>query len=436
MQLHLMKSKLLTVMMVSALLLIARAGYSYHAKGIILWPIPYYAGNGVMQFKDFSGIDFNKVRIKIYNIDGEEVYSSKWPGYPVLWSGRNSDGHRVDSGMFTVKIEAENIFNGLRADKTVRILTKGGSNGSFTGGGWAGAKYVAMGRSGEVVSDDVYSIFWNPAGLTELRHTRLLTGKEIKERAQTGKVDEITEGDLIKFSEEEKSFSLQIGVSGTKLAFGSNTGFFGMAINLPQGVLGIGFYTIYSGGIDRRDFNGYKTGDLRYMGSALYLSYGVSLGISSFGVSVKGLFEKNGNNNFIGCGADIGTQVYVLPFLKVGLMIQDLGSGMYPLENRFDTRQKYNFMYPTLRLGIAIITNRNFTLSLSGIKKLDQKSFGYSVGAQYDIFKWASVYIGMQNLVFSAGATINIEQIKVSYAFTMDTINKGFNHIISASVLF
>jgi hypothetical protein len=73
---------------------------------------------------------------------------------------------------------------------------------------------------------------------------------------------------------------------------------------------------------------------------------------------------------------------------------------------------------------------------VSGIKKLDQKSFGYSIGAQYDIMKWASVYIGMQNLVFSAGFTFHIVQFDVSYAFTMDTINKGFNHNVSAAVLF
>ena len=135
--------------------------------------------------------------------------------------------------------------------------------------------------------------------------------------------------------------------------------------------------------------------------------------MSSFGVSLKGLYERAGNDEFVGAGADVGTQVYVLPFLKVGLMVQDVGTGMYPLHNRYNIRQKYNFSYPTLRLGIAIITNRNFTLAVSGIKKLDQKTFGYSVGAQYDIVKWVTAYIGLQNMVFSAGLTLHVVQFDV-----------------------
>jgi hypothetical protein len=418
------------------LFMFARAGHAYHSKGIILWPIPYYPGIGVVQINDFAGVAFNNVKMKIYNIDGDEVYSSRWPGYPAMWNGRNSDGDRVDPGMYTVKIESNNIFNGLRGTKTVSILANGGSTGTFTRGGWVGSKYVAMGKSGEVVADDVYSIYWNPAGLTELRHTQGMTEKEIRDKAQKGKVEDITEGDLVKFSEGEKKFSAQIGVTGTRLQSGNNAGFAGMAINLPTGVLGLGLYTVYAGNIDRRDYNGIKTGDMAYLGSALYLSYGVSLGVSSFGFSLKGLYEKIGNIRFIGAGADIGTQVYVLPFLKIGLMIQDLGTGMYPLDGGQGITRKYNFAYPTLRIGLAIITNRNFTLSVSGIKKLDDKSFGYGVGAQYDIVKWVSVYIGMQNLVFSAGATANFDLVKVSYAFTMDTIRKGFNHIVSASLLF
>ena len=92
--------------------------------------------------------------------------------------------------------------------------------------------------------------------------------------------------------------------------------------------------------------------------------------------------------------------------------------------------------YPTLRLGIALITNRNFTLSVSGIKQLDQKTFGYGVGVRYDIVKWASIFLGMQDLVFSAGVTFHVRQFDVSYAFTMDTINYGYNHVVSMQLLF
>ncbi|OHD65553.1 MAG: hypothetical protein A2176_03105 [Spirochaetes bacterium RBG_13_51_14] len=316
------------------------------------------------------------------------------------------------------------------------LASDAGSRGSYTRGGWVGAKYVAMGRTAEVIVDDVYSIYWNPAGLTELRHTQLTTEGEIKDLAQKGKVDEIKESDLIKFSEEDKSFSVQVGITGALLDVERNAGFVGAAINLPKGVLGIGLYSILSQGIDRRDFSGVKTGELMYAGSAFYLSYGVSLGVASFGVTAKALYEKIGNSNYMGGAVDIGTQVYVLPFLKIGFLVQDLGGGLYPLEERLGVRQKYDLGYPTLRLGIALITNRNFTLSLSGIKHLEQKSFGYGIGIQYDITKWASVYLGMQNLAFSTGMTLHIVQFDVSYALTIDNIDNGYNHIVSISFLF
>ena len=410
--------------------------FSYNTKGIVSYPIPFYAGNGVFQVRDFSGINFNKVRINIYDGDGEEVSAGRYPGYPALWDGRDKNGRRVKPGLYIVKIDAEDVTTGLHGKKLVKILTTGASRGTFTQGGWVGAKYIAMGRTGEVTADDVYSIYWNPAGLTELRHTQILTEQEIKDKASKGKIEDITESELVRFSEEEKSFSVQMGAYGSMMNVGRNNGFFGMAINLPKGVLGIGAYTMYSGGIDQRDYNGYKTGSLGYVGSAFYLSYGVSLGVASLGFSVKALWERIGNNNYLGCGVDIGTQVYVLPFLKVGLMVQDLGTGMYPLENRTGVGQKYTFGYPTLRLGIALITNRNLNISVSGIKHFDQKSFDYGLGVQYDITKWASVYLGMQNLSFSTGMSFHIVQFDISYAFTIDTINFGFNHFVSMNVLF
>ncbi|HQL81978.1 MAG TPA: hypothetical protein PK307_07235 [Spirochaetota bacterium] len=311
-----------------------------------------------------------------------------------------------------------------------------GSRAAYIRGGWVGADYVAMGRTAEVLCDDVYSIYWNPAGLTELRYTQVTTEKEIRDKAEKGRVDDISEDDLIRFSEEEKSFSVQLGVTGALLDEDRTTGFVGAVINLPVGVFGIGAYTIVSTGIDRRDYSGVKTGELTYAGSACYLSYGVSLGVASLGVTAKGLWEKLGNTNYVGGGVDIGTQVYVLPFLKIGFVVQDLGAGLYPVEQRYGVRKTYDLGYPTLRLGIALITNRNFTLSVSGIKHLEQKTFGYGIGVRYDIVKYVSIFLGMQDLAFSTGAAIHVSQFDVSYAFTIDNINYGYNHVVSMQLLF
>jgi hypothetical protein len=442
-----MKRVIASSLGVCCLLLFATAARAYNTGGIIVWPVPFYPGSGIVQITDLQalaleamgypgGALFNKVKVKVHTLEGEEVNSGMFPGYPAIWNGRDRSGNRVEPGMYIIKVESEDVRNGLHGTRTVKVLANGRSRGTFTRGGFVGGKYVAMGRNGEVTADDVYSIYWNPAGLTELRHAQILTEKEIKEKAEKGKVDDISEAELIRFSEEEKRFSVQVAASGSMLTFGANTAFFGMAINLPTGVLGIGSYTIFSGGVGRTDYNGVRTGTLDYLATAGYISYGVSLGVTSLGFSVKALYEKIGNDYYLGCGTDIGTQVYLLPFLKIGLMVQDLGTGMYPMVKRAGIDQSYAFAYPTLKLGIAVITNRNFTIAVSGIKKLDVKTFGYSIGAQYDIMKWASIYIGLKDLVFSAGLTFHVVRFDVSYAFTMDTITKGFNHIASATVMF
>jgi hypothetical protein len=311
-----------------------------------------------------------------------------------------------------------------------------GSRGSYTRGGWVGAEYVAMGRTAEVLCNDVYSIYWNPAGLTELRYTQVTTEKEIKDKAEKGRVDDISESDLIRFSEEEKSFAVQVGLTGAMLDAERNAAFVGVAINMPVGVFGIGAYTLLAAGIDRRDYSGVKTGELTYAGSACFLSYGVSLGVASLGFTAKGLWEKLGNTNYVGGGLDVGTQVYVLPFLKIGFVVQDLGAGLYPVEDRLGLRKTYDLAYPTLRLGIALITNRNFTLSVSGIKHLEEKTFSYGVGVRYDIVKYISIFLGMQDLAFSTGVAVHVKQFDVSYAFTIDSINYGYNHVVSMQLLF
>jgi len=60
----------------------------------------------------------------------------------------------------------------------------GTSRGTFTRSGWVGARYAGMGMAAEVISDDVFAIFWNPAGISELRSEKHLSVEEIKEKAR------------------------------------------------------------------------------------------------------------------------------------------------------------------------------------------------------------------------------------------------------------
>ncbi len=313
-----------------------------------------------------------------------------------------------------------------------------GSRASFTRSGWVGARYVAMGKAAEVVVDDVFAIYWNPAGLTELKVKRSLSPEEIRKKAESGDIKGLTEEDLIKFSEEDESeVFFQIGVSAALLDINREAGFFGFAINLFDGVLGVGAYSIQSRDIEARDESGNLINKINYNASIGYLSYGWDYGISSIGFSLKGLHEKIGEIEYVGSGLDIGAQSEILPFLKVGFLIQDIGTGLKPRENYENIEDKYDPASASLRLSAAIVNRTSdFILAVSGVKKLEQEEFELNMGLQYDVLKYITIYVGLNDTYFSSGVSIKILGMDISYAFTYDKINLGYNNIISARLEF
>ncbi|MFW5751893.1 MAG: hypothetical protein ACOCW8_01000, partial [bacterium] len=128
-----------------------------------------------------------------------------------------------------------------------------GSRASYTRTGWVGARYVALGKAAEVIVDDAFAIYWNPAGLCDLSGKESPSIDEIKEKARKGDVDDIKEEDLVTFSErEDRNGVAQIVASGAKLAIEREAGFAGAGFSLWGGVFGAGLYTIRSDDIITR----------------------------------------------------------------------------------------------------------------------------------------------------------------------------------------
>ncbi len=102
----------------------------------------------------------------------------------------------------------------------------GSSRAVFTRSGWIGARYVGLGMAAEVLVNDIYAIYWNPAGISELRGQKRMTLDEIKDKARSGEADKITEEDLLRFSEDEKEKPIfQIGMTGAILDLDRNAAF-------------------------------------------------------------------------------------------------------------------------------------------------------------------------------------------------------------------
>lgn len=332
-----------------------------------------------------------------------------------------------------LKISAIIIFLSISASV---YAENAGSRGSYTRGGWAGAEYAAAGMTGEVLADDIFSIYWNPAGLSELRTKKKLTENQITEKAKQGNVDDITEDDLLNFSDSEANqLFFNIGGSYTKLDIEREAGFAGCAFNLFKGVIGTGIYSITSSDIETRNDSGALIGTKNYSGSEGFLSYAVQWNIISFGVSAKGYYEAIGESTYSGAGADAGFQIFLLPFLKLGVMVRDAGGFLKP-QDAPDSEERYDFFSPQIRTGIAFFSDAGVKISLSGSKKLEQTGYEYGAGVQYDVSEFLTVSTGISGEYFSAGFTLRLLNMDVSYAVNYDKIDFGYNNTVSLALLF
>jgi len=311
-----------------------------------------------------------------------------------------------------------------------------GSRGSYTRGGWAGARYTAAGMTGEVLADDVFSVYWNPAGLSELKGRAKLSEGQIREKVKSGDVEDITDEDLLNFSEEEyESLFLNIGISYTSLDIERDAGFAGLAFNALKGVIGAGFFSITSGDIETRDESGTLTGKERYSGSAGYLSYSIPWNIISVGVTFKGYYESIGEYTYFGCGSDLGAQIFLLPFFKMGIVVRDAGGFLTP-EKKDYSEEKYDFFMPQIKIGGALISDAGIRLAFSGSRKLEQSDFQYGVGVEFDLNSYVMLIAGLCDGYFSTGVSLKISGVEISYSINFDRIDYGYNNTVSAAALF
>lgn len=313
-----------------------------------------------------------------------------------------------------------------------------GSRAAFTRGGFAGAKYLAMGRASEVVVDDVFAIYWNPAGLVGLKENERLSAEEIRERAKKGDVSTITEEDLIRFSDDEGPRTVfQLGVSAALLDIEREAGFSGVAFTAFKGVLGMGAYTIQSRNIESRDESGNYVKDIGYSGSVGYLSYAWVSGVTSIGVSLKGLYEKIGEYSYYGGGIDAGVQTEVVPFLRVGCMVSDIAAGLKPIKSYEYIDDRYDFASPSIKVSAAVTSRESdFVLAVTGVRKLESKDYELNLGVSYALTESISAYGGLSDSYFTAGLSVNIFNMEFGYAFCYDNINSGYNNIVSLMVEF
>ncbi len=316
------------------------------------------------------------------------------------------------------------------------MADRGGNRGAFTRGGWSGARYIALGMTGVVMADDIFSMYWNPAGLSEMRNRKKVSEDVIAQKAGEGNYGEIDEADLLYMSETGRSRGFfSFGASYTHLDLDRDAFFGGCAFGLFQGVLGFGAYSIVSGDIETRDSSGSLTGKAKYGGTSGFLSYAWSSSVVSMGISLKPLYEKIENSSYVGLGSDFGVQIFLLPFIKVGVMARDLGSFLKKPGESY-SKENIEFFNPEISGGISFLSDSGLALSAMAVKRLEQKDFYLGGAMEYEISPHLSILGGIFDNSFTAGFEISFFNKLFSYALSFDRIDGGYNSTISMEMLF
>jgi hypothetical protein len=75
-------------------------------------------------------------------------------------------------------------------------------------------------------------------------------------------------------------------------------------------------------------------------------------------------------------------------------------------------------------------------VAFSGSRKLEQSSFQYGVGVEFDLNRYMMLSAGLCDGYFSTGITLKMPGLEISYALNFDRIDYGYNNTVSAAVLF
>lgn len=308
-----------------------------------------------------------------------------------------------------------------------------GSRAAYTRLPYAGGSYVSFGCVGEAVANDVFSLYWNPAGLSEISRRTMKSAEEINQSASTGDVSGITETDLLAYDGSKSHGGFSAGASASTLGLRGNTFFAGTAFSAFSGGLGLGAYSFHSPSIDEYDESGKHTGTGYYNGSEAFISYGKSAGFSSVGFSVKGLFEKISDYNSAGAALDIGVMAEPFPFLKLGFVAQDIAIVMTPTgEGRFSER---DFGSALVRMSVAFDSRAARILVGFGMeRKIEQEGFSFKAGVKYDPTDSMSISIGFADTLVTAGAGWKFAGLDTWYAFAYDRAFMQGTHTVSMGV--
>ncbi len=227
-----------------------------------------------------------------------------------------------------------------------------------------GTRAVALGGVAAAISDDLSSLYWNPAGLSQGRHAEL----------------EFTHNSWIQ------------AVSQETLLFGLPVNF--IFPSLPDGMAALGINYFSLGGIEKTSES--PDGGVIIEDEVLDLfMLGVQAGFGftltsdlAMGGAFKFAYQDLGVKAYIGLGLDIGLQYYGIEKVGLGIVIRNLGLSQdgYGLPQELRLGGAYN-IEPASRH--KIIAGADMEMSMRGLS-----SRLYHLGVEYQYSETVALRLG------------------------------------------
>ena len=123
-----MKKTILSLCITLSLIITADSILAFSINQIIAYPVPFNPKKGdrllYIGYRGKTTVTPGtlKVKVDIYDINGDKVKHKTTNQTPVKWNGYNDKGNLVKPGLYIIKIDIEDLDTGQQRKKIIRIL--------------------------------------------------------------------------------------------------------------------------------------------------------------------------------------------------------------------------------------------------------------------------------------------------------------------------
>ncbi len=274
------------------------------------------------------------------------------------------------------------FINIARSEQLGLLSTRGKSVGAADFVNTAFEPYgVGTGGVLTVFASTIESVFWNPAGLSEIE-------------------------------------SFQINMGGSKLSM--DRYFTYLTAATPSGedkAIGFTLLNSYNKDIGSYNESGTFLGNIKYMGNMFMFTYAKPMSIVKFGINVKVINEMIDKENSFGGGLDIGLKITPPLPIQVGILVKNLPGVM-----KYKDDDKLAIIDNVISVGIGYSSmDGDTSIGVDFYKEASDDIIYANLGGEFALNDFFRIRFGFFKGHFSAGTELYFGFTRINYTFYYDS---------------